>query len=487
MSDYSLSLYETIKRGSSYLRDLTSQLLDWRRSIHHLEGYKEGTATWHFERGTRDELLELFLEGMMRELRETVGGLITWQGYIAEMELTLNGLNFVRSMTSLANRVKVIYARLGDNLLTNGGGETALWAAVNTPIVLERVTTIFVTEGVFGHHITGDDQDGAAIGTATIAASAAYEGTISVRLISGAWKFQVYRTDTLAVLASTTVSATGDSGLRFSISNSNTYAGTVGVEIFATAAGSEIYADGCVFQQSPYRTETGYKEDTDSQSEYGLIEEALLRAALSDTAANNEALTELNKRAWPRTLPPDSVTVREAISEQDRLQLLVHGYSHTLPNRYARRFGAANANTHVTNLITDSEFITAGIVETNAMSYKIDERAPLRVWQVLRDILLSGDVSGNRWVGGVYAGRKFDYRQADTIIAYHYRGGKLYNAAGGEIEPWFVLPGLVRLDDAPIGPSQVSGDTADDPRVVFIEEVEFAAPRGITFKVEQVE
>lgn len=485
MSDYVLSLHETVKRGGSFIRNVTERLPDWRRSIHAVEGFKEATGA--FRDTTRDEMLEMFLEGMMREVRESVGGLVTWQGYVSEMELTLDGLTFIRSMLPLSNRIKTIYARLGDNLLTNGGGETALWAAVNTPTILERVTTTFVTEGVFGHHITGDDQDGATIGTATIAAATAYEGNISVRVISGSWKFDVYRTDTQEILGSTTVSATGDSGLRFNISNTNLYAGTVGVEIFATAAGSEIYADGCVFQQSPYKTETGWKEDTDSMTEFGQVEEVLLRAALTDAAANAEALTELGKRAWPRTLPPDSVTVAEAESEEDELSILFHGYSHTLPNRYARQLGTNTASAHVTNLIAASEFVTAGIIQTNAMSYKIDERAPMRAWQVLRDIIATGDASGNRWVGGVYADRKFNYQQADTTLAYHYRGGRLYNVAGGEVEPWFALPGLVQLDDAPIGPTQITGDIADDPRVVFIEEVEFAAPDRLTFKIERVE
>ena len=481
---YTLALHDTVKHGSSPLRDLTGLMLDWKRSIHAVEGFKTGTGR---PRLPEEDMLDLFLYGMMREIRETVGSRITWQGYIAEMSLTRDGLTFTRSMIPLANRIKTIYARLGDNLLTNGGGETALWTAVNTPTTLERVTTTFVTEGVYGHHIVGDDQDGALIGTAAIVAATAYEGNISVRVISGAWKFVVYRTDTSEILASTTVTATGDSGLRFNISNTNAYAGTVGVEIFATAAGSEIYADGCVFQQSPYRTETGWKEDTDSQADYGQVEEALLRAALTDAAANAEALTELNKRAWPRTLPPDSVTVKEAVPGESELSILFNGYSRTLANRYARQLGTQPASTHVTNLIGESEFVTSGIIQSNTMSYKIDERAPLRAWQVLRDIIITGDASGNRWVGGMVADRKFNYQQADTTLAYHYRAGRLYNAAGGEVEPWFALPGLVQLDDAPIGPTQITGDIADDPRVVFIEEVEFAAPDQLSFKIERIE
>jgi hypothetical protein len=58
-------------------------------------------------------------------------------------------------------------------------------------------------------------------------------------------------------------------------------------------------------------------------------------------------------------------------------------------------------------------------------------------------------------------------------------GGKFYNAAGGELEPWFAEPGhLLYLDDAPVGPGQgqISSNPEDDPHVVFVSEVEMGPP-----------
>ena len=81
-----LGLYETVLRGGGALRDIKTRIGEtWQRSIRSVGGYWLGTAEY---RAPRDELLELFLEGMMREVRETLGGLVTWQGFIAEMHLT---------------------------------------------------------------------------------------------------------------------------------------------------------------------------------------------------------------------------------------------------------------------------------------------------------------------------------------------------------------------------------------------------------------
>jgi hypothetical protein len=74
----------------------------------------------------------------------------------------------------------------------------------------------------------------------------------------------------------------------------------------------------------------------------------------------------------------------------------------------------------------------------------------------------------------VFGNRLFDYRVADTALSYRYRNGRLLNIAGGEMEPWFALPGLAYIDDLPIGPPDLTGDEADDPHVKWIEEVEFS-------------
>ncbi len=436
-----------------------------------------------------DEQLELFLEGMMREVRETVGGLVTWMGFIGDMRLTLDGVTYTRSLLDRANAVRCIYTRLGDNQFTNGSAESGAWTAYNSPTTLAQSTT-WASDGDNSCHIVGDSaNDGATIqGGITVVAAKPYEARVSVNLVSGTWKLEIYREDTGASLGSTTEATAGQRVMRATISDTNTFAGTVGVRLYHTTAAGEIYGDGAVFQEGPQRAETSWYHDTASQDEYGRIEDVLLEGGMSDAAANAKAQTELAKRAWPRTLPPRQS--REGAALADGLELTVYGYAFTLRNRYTERTGTDAASDHVTNVVTDSEFVSTGVIETNSLDFKIDERGPLRVWEILREIALAGDASGNRWVCGVTGRRVFDYQAAETVLAYHYRGGQLLNPASGLMEPWFALPGLARIDEMPVGPGDISGDEADDPRVIYLEEVEFDAAQwlsgetGLSFKLE---
>lgn len=467
-----LLLYDTYKRNSGELGNVKKNLgPTWRRSIRSVGGFWVATADYE---GPEHEQLELFQEGLMRQVVESLGGLTTWRGFIARMELTLNGIHFIRQWETIANQVKAIYSRIGDNQFTNGSAESGAWTAYNTPTTLAQ-STVWVNEGTYSCRIVADSaNDGATIQTGiTIVANKAYDCRVSVNLVSGTWKLEIYRTDTGATLGSTNENTTGDHVLTCSISDSNTYAGTIGVRLFCTTASGEIYGDAAVFQTAPERAETKWYTDTDSQAEYGIIEEVLLLAGESDADANDVALTEKRKRAWPRAQPPDEFGSQLDSPGQTKLALTIYGDVFTMRNKYSTRSGTGGRSTHVTNLVGDSEFVTAGVIESNTRDYKIDDQAPVRIWEILRDITLAGDASGNRWLCGVFGNRKFDYRMADTALIYRARAGRLYDVSGGEVEPWLAGPGLVYLDDLPIGPPDLTGDEADDPHVKWIEEVEF--------------
>lgn len=461
----------------------TNRLPDWRRSVSAYEGYKVGTGTLQ---GSVDELLEQFIEGMARELIESAGGVITWQGYISQMELTLAGLTFTRSLHKTANAVRVIYTRIGDNMLTNGGAEAGAWAAYGTPTTLQQYA-VWRVEGLYSCRIVTDATlEGAVIGTVTILAGANYEARVSLRIVSGTWKIEAYQATPAEtpIATSIPVSEAGDVVLHLSITSDNTYAGPVNFGLFCESPAGEVYGDAALFQTSPIQAQTRWYEDSDSQDEIGRIEEILLLASLSDSAANAEAQTYLNKHAWPRTIPPNTIALRPAMTNEVKLEVQVQGYAYTLGNRHTELAGTAAASVHVTDLIAASEFITAGDIRNNGMLYQIEERSPVRVAQVLRDIILTGDAVGTRWQGGVLANRQYIYRPADTTPKYRYRQGRMYYVGGGELEPWYAEPSVVFLDDAPIGPQAIVR-TLDDPRYVFIDEVEFKAPAMLSFKVAE--
>lgn len=204
---------------------------------------------------------------------------------------------------------------------------------------------------------------------------------------------------------------------------------------------------------------------------------------MTDAAAAAKSQKEVNERAWPRSLPPDDFEVGP-VEREDGLSILFAGYAWTLNWRHIITGGTDTASNHVSAVIGESEFVSAGVIQSNSLSYQVEETDPVRAWDMVEEIILAGDGSGNRWTGGVYAGRVFDYGPASVALDYHYRGGQLLAVHGGAIEPWFAAPGLARLDDAPVGPGEITGNITDDPRNIYIEEVEFIAPDRLEFRRE---
>lgn len=624
-----LTLYDSVPHGNAQIKSVKKQFgPTWKRSNRGVGGFWIGTC--EYEHGSRDDLLEMFLEGMMRELRETWGGLYMWQGFLGTMDLTLDGIQYKREWPPV-NAVKCLYTRLGDNqltngsaesgawaaygspstleqstawvndgtyschiimsvanLLTNGGAESGAWPAYNTPTTLEQ-STYWKAEGTYSCHIVGNSvNDGATIqtgiavsasteyefrmtvdliageweleiyketGGATLAsatittlgqgevsvtvpddstyagnvgirlfcttasgeiyadaavfrpgadhgaiiqsgisivASKAYEVEVATKIVSGTWVLEIYRTDINQELGNARESTAGQRVMRAEVADTNLYTGTIGIRLYCTSDSGEIYADSAKFRESPQQAETAWYQDTESQDEYGRSEDVLLFGGLSDAAANAKAQTHLAKNRWLRTRPPDDYQVGK-VNAPDGLVMTFYGHVFTLRNKHVETTGTDQAGSLVSALVADSEFITAGIISANAMQYQIDDRGPLRAWDVLEDIILTGDASGNRWIGGVYGERKFDYGQASTAIEYRYSKGILKTISGIVIEPWYLRPGLVYLDDLPLGPGDISGNDMDDPRAIYMDEVEFSVEgwlrgeSGLRFRRERRE
>ncbi len=377
-----------------------------------------------------------------------------------------------------------IYRQTGGNIVASGS-ITSLGQG-NITVSIPDTNTFAGNIGIRVKCTTGTGQiycDGAVFRTGadhgaiiqsgiTIAANKAYEVEVATKIVSGTWTLEIYRTDIDTALGAASESTAGQRVMRAEIADTNLHAGTIGVRLYCTSDSGEIYADGAKFREAPQQAETAWYMDVDSQDEFGVSEDVLLYGGLSDAAANAKAQTHLGKNRWVRTRPPDDYLVGK-VQGPDSLSLTFYGHVFTLRNRHCRSAGTDQAGTIVSTLIGESEFITAGIVSANTMQYQIDDRGPLRAWDVIEDIVLTGDASGNRWIGGVYGGRKFDYGQASTTIEYRYSKGILKTVSGVVIEPWFLRPGLVYMDDMPLGPGDISGNDMDDPRAFYMDEVEF--------------
>ena len=507
----SLNLTDTTSQGSTS-RDITRQLgATWRRSIRSSGGCWQATADWD---GESWELEEMFLEGLGRIIKEASGAQVSWQGFIGRMEYVKNGITYTRDWLDIANAIKVKYQKTSDNKLTNGSAESGAWASLGTPTTNAQ-STAWRSHGTYSEHIITDAvSEGAKIGNVMpVIDNKAYDLSLNVKIISGTWCLKILNSDTAAELASVTEDTAGIKTLSCSIPDTNTIAGNTEARLVCKSAAGEIYADNGIYHDAPTNAETAWYIDADSIAELGRMETIIDETApveikafytststgkgkkkkttwtvhyATDTAADALAQKKLKELAWPQTKPPDDY---QFSTDKDKLSLVFYGDVYLLRNRYTILSGTDDATSQVAALVGESDFIDIGINEINAMDYQIDDSNPPRELDALTAIVDAGDSSGNRWIGGVFSNRLYDYKLAAAELSYHYRGGELLMMAGGPQEPWLAVPGYAEIDDMPVGPViSTTGNLQDDPRVVWIEEVEFdcadwlAGNSGLNFR-----
>jgi len=144
------------------------------------------------------------------------------------------------------------------------------------------------------------------------------------------------------------------------------------------------------------------------------------------------------------------------------------------------------ASNIITTLASDAEFVTADRIEDNTLSTYIEcTPNPRRLGDAIGEIISQGDASGNLWQCGVYVTGKLVYEQAPQEVDYLLRPQALCDKFGAQVLPTLVEPGiLVYNANAPLSISPPGGsDVWDDPRVGYVEQVEFIAPDGLRLRL----
>lgn len=469
-----LALYNNYLEGGGFIEDVTRSLeKTWKRSIRDVGGYWIGTAQWE---GPSWQMLEVFQSGMMREIRESVAGITTWEGFLSEMTLTYQGQKYTRSWNDIINRVKVLYSKIGPNLVDNPSVETSNWTATpSAPTTLER-STAWKTDGDYSCHILGHYAEGVFFDTAiAVTAEVEYKASIDVNIISGWWIFKVRDTTTEATLSYTKIKTAGQMTLEISIPE--THSSTeVDLLIFCATPGTsdqEIYIDNCIFRQREMIAASAWQEDKVSQAEYGIKGLILYEDILTDAAANALALRTLYDNRWAKVRPPGEVT-NSAVSEADSLELTFLGYAFTLQNKYANIWGENDASVQIDSLISGSQYITKGSTKANTLHHLIETDEPRKAWEAVKSIIESGDASGNRWVGQVLADKKFYYGLADTTPIANIRSGKLIDRNGDALVGCFAMPGLIELDDMPFARDFTGSSGEDTVHTAWMNEAEWS-------------
>jgi len=239
------------------------------------------------------------------------------------------------------------------------------------------------------------------------------------------------------------------------------------------------------------RVKTSSSNHTDSQARYGIIEKVLSAGGATATNAEQIRDTYLAENAWPMT----SSVLGQSESEPS-VSVECLGYVHWFKAYVYNDTSASGTQ----NLSAKIQAILNAQLNTIILGYDITENTlavdryendDRTAWDLLRSLTAMGDADDNRYLFGVYAGRRARYEQASFDVAYRMRLSepeqRVETLTGATVKPWDVLPGRwLFLSDLLVGrTTPVSLRT--DPRYLFIESMTFTAPFQLSIGGGKVE
>lgn len=222
------------------------------------------------------------------------------------------------------------------------------------------------------------------------------------------------------------------------------------------------------------RESTGVTDDAVSQAEYGRMEYIVSLAGASSTAAGTLRDRHLAEFGWPRA------RFAGAGNTRDGLVVDCVGYWATLFWRYRRSSVTGAASSLIAGLVGDSEFVTAGTIESNPLEVTADAYpVPQRLGDLVTRVTEQGDSSGNVWQCGVYAERELDYGAAPTTARYYARNGELLDYANCPVIPQLFRPGVL-VQSVTLGSRYTPPGAGARARagVTYVDQVEWERERG---------
>jgi hypothetical protein len=251
-----------------------------------------------------------------------------------------------------------------------------------------------------------------------------------------------------------------------------------------------IYAEWDVSVDPPVqgeRTPTTTAQDLDSQRTYGIIEKYLSAGMSPQAQAEQIRDSYLQEHKQPEATQDIS---DQAGGDGPTVRLNCLGYGHWF-NAYIYTDATAGYQILSNRLESIIANDPNGIFSTD---YAEIEANPLLIYQyefdyptafnAVQELVSVGDVADNRYILKIEDDFRVYYQPAPKTISYRRNVSEnhFYNIARSDILPWRVEPAnWYKIDGFLVGTLSALQETTgaalrEDPRNVFIEELDFRAP-----------
>jgi hypothetical protein len=236
------------------------------------------------------------------------------------------------------------------------------------------------------------------------------------------------------------------------------------------------------------RTRTAQANNTASQAAYGIWHKLLSGSNVPDAEALQLRSTYLQENALPET----ASTINFDASDAPKITLNCLGYAYWLqayPYNVAGT-GTIAISTRLQAVLTASPnaVLSANYsyVNSNTFAVPVAQEKDTMALDYIKSLVAVGDSANNRWTFGIYEDRQAYYSVIPTTAEYQYQlseGAQTVRryADNTTVRPWDVRPAKwLFITDFLIGRVASSTMIRDDPRMLFIESVNYAAPYSLS-------
>lgn len=450
---HSLNLFSRPTGGrTASLGNITALADNWSRSSRSVGGYWGGQFTILGAKLSRRQLIDFFLNNVGMIVKEQASGMPSWEGFIIEMRLILDGIEHMISIDPrwTHNKTKILYT---------------------FPDVVDSEQGNLVYDPDLPPDFSFQDDGQDFEEWETLAGDAVNRIVVTNSDGTENWGFLGASSNmgqNIVVHDEIDLSDDDWQGTeRFDLSGQKTPISYVIEDI----------------QRSGVVQDTGFLVNQQSVDEFGAIE----HIETIGSESNSTALTLRSKidreHSWPR--PRAMGTVDFPLSKSEQLIVMVAGFWHSANWGHITTDYFAGGSGLIQTLVAQTELLQMGPFDYNGIAVRLEAaQSPKRIGEALGQVASIGDMEANLWHVGVYDDRKVEYVQGPTTVDYKIEQGVLVDRVGRPANGPQLRPGfLVRVGAAFIGWAPPVTTVWNDPEIAYVEEVIYVAPNTIKLRL----